>query len=168
MTRSWPLDYASTPPCRGRQRTRAGGDTRGDFPLLDLCLENAARDCPAPDLLTTRQLAVKIVELYWPHTRPWATGALRQSSGPGGGQAEIVAAIGKFRAAAASDGSTPLAEALARTPARYRRLVDFVEWKLIEMPLPRLQTIGDESVTFLRARRGSPPRAPYPPGDAAA
>ena len=54
-------------------------------------------------------------------------------------------------AAAASDGSTPLAEALARAPARYRRLLDFVEWKLIEMPLPRLQTIGDESVTFLYA-----------------
>jgi len=119
--------------------------------LLDLCLENAARDGAAPDLLTTRQLAVKIVELYWPHTRPWATRALRQSSGPGGGQAEIVAGIEKFRAAAASDGSTPLAEAVARAPARYRRLLDFVEWKLIEMPLPRLQTIGDESVTFLYA-----------------
>ena len=66
--------------------------------LLDLCLENAARDGAAPDLLTTRQLAVKIVELYWPHTRPWATGALRQSSGRGGGQAEIVAAIEGFQA----------------------------------------------------------------------
>ncbi|TMA49195.1 MAG: hypothetical protein E6J81_03800 [Deltaproteobacteria bacterium] len=32
--------------------------------LLDLCLENAASDGAAPDLLTTRQLAVKIVELY--------------------------------------------------------------------------------------------------------
>ncbi len=94
---------------------------------------------------------MKIVELYWPHTRPWATRALRQSSGPGGGQAEIVAEIEKFRAAAASDGSTPLAEAVARAPARYQRLLDFVEWKLIEMPLPRLQTIGDESVTFLYA-----------------
>ena len=94
---------------------------------------------------------MKIVDLYWPHTRPWATRALRQSSGPGGGQAEIVAAIERFRAAAASDGSTPLAEALARAPARYRRLLDFVEWKLIEMPLPRLQTIGDDSVTFLYA-----------------
>src|SRR5438128_2204868 len=119
--------------------------------LLDLCLENAARDGAAPDLLTTRQLAVKIVELYWPHTRPWATRALRQSSGPGGGQAEIVAEIERSRAATASDGSTPPAEALARAPARYRRLLDFVEWKLIEMPLPRLQTISDESVTFLYA-----------------
>ena len=62
-----------------------------------------------------------------------------------------MADIEKFRAAAASDGSTPLAEALARAPARYRGLLDFVEWKLIEMPLPRLQTIGDESVTFLYA-----------------
>jgi len=40
------------------------------------------------------------------------TPALRQSSGPGGGQAEFVAAIERFRAAAASDGSTPLADAL--------------------------------------------------------
>src|SRR5439155_7995476 len=76
-------------------------------------------DGAAPDLLTARQLAVKIVELYWPHTRPWASAALCQSSGPGGGQAEIVAVIERFRAGAASDGSTPLAEALARAPARY-------------------------------------------------
>jgi len=117
--------------------------------LLDLCMENAARDGAAPEVLTTRQLAGKIVELYWPHTRPWATGTLRQSSGPGGGQAEIVAAIEKLRTAASSDGSTSLAEAAARAPTHHRTLLDFVEWKLIEMPLPRLQTVGNEAVPFL-------------------
>jgi len=81
--------------------------------LLDLCLENAARDGAAPDLLTTRQLAVKIVELYWPHTRPWAAGALRQSSGPGGGQARAPATPRQRRlalhagAALYAAGSTP-------------------------------------------------------------
>ena len=54
--------------------------------LLDLCLENAARDGAAPDLLTTRQLAVKIVELYWPHTRPWATAALARAADPAAGR----------------------------------------------------------------------------------
>ena len=67
----------------------------------------------------------------------------RRAGGDRGGDREVPSGP--------SDGSTPLAEALARAPARYRRLLDFVEWKLIEMPLPRLQTIGDESVTFLYA-----------------
>ena len=42
--------------------------------LLDLCLENAARDGAAPDVLTTRQLADKIVDLCWPWPHlgsPW-------------------------------------------------------------------------------------------------
>ena len=63
----------------------------------------------------------------------------RPSLVPGGGGAGLSLAY------------LPLTEALARAPARYRGLLDFVEWKLIEMPLPRLQTIGDESVTFLYA-----------------
>ena len=67
----------------------------------------------------------------------------RRAGGDRGGDREVPSGP--------SDGTTPLAEALARAPARYRRLLDFVEWKLIEMPLPRLQTIGDESVTFLYA-----------------
>ena len=103
--------------------------------LLDLCLENAARDGAAPDLLTTRQLAVKIVELYWPHTRPWANRALRQSSGPGGVQAEIVAAIEKFRAASASDGSTPLADALyLRLPEDARLWLRGAEFVIADRP----------------------------------
>src|SRR5205823_3843774 len=135
-------------PGRLNSSTRAASPPRTSTPSFSPSSTSPSRtptdsDGAAPDLLTTRQLAVKIVELYWPHTRPWATAALRQSSGPGGGQAEIVAAIERFRAAAASHGSTPLAEALAPAPARYRRLLDFVEWKLIEMPLPRLQTISD-------------------------
>src|SRR5881394_777719 len=64
----------------------------------------------------------------------------RRAGGDRGGDREVPSGP--------SDGSTPLAEALARAPARYQRLLDFVEWKLIEMPLRRLQIIGDESVTF--------------------
>ncbi len=105
---------------------------------------------------------MKIVELYWPHTRPWATGALRQSSGPGGGQAEIVAAIERFRAAAASDGSTPLTEALARAPARYRRLLDFVEWKLNEELLPTVRASDPPATSSRLAPSPSSLRLPEP------
>jgi hypothetical protein len=119
--------------------------------LLDLCLENVSRSGIAPDVLTTRQLAEKVLELYWPQTRPWPTGELRQSSGPGGGQAEIVHAIAKLRRHLRAEHSLPLAQARHMDPDRFESLVRFIEWKLIEMPLPRLQTIGDDVVPFLYA-----------------
>lgn len=33
--------------------------------LMDLCPEGTQRDGAAPDCVTTRQLAEKVVELYW-------------------------------------------------------------------------------------------------------
>lgn len=35
--------------------------------LMDLCLEQTQRSGAPPHSVTTRQLADKIVELYWPH-----------------------------------------------------------------------------------------------------
>jgi hypothetical protein len=119
--------------------------------LLDLCLENVTRTGRAPETLTTRQLAEKVLELYWPQTRPWSTGELRQSSGPGGGQAEIVAAIAKLRRHLDADRALAIVQARLLAPDRFETLVRFVEWKLIEMPLPRLQTIGSDVVPFLYA-----------------
>jgi hypothetical protein len=117
--------------------------------LLDLCLENVSRTGAAPDVVTTRQLAEKVLELYWPQTRPWRPQGLRQSSGAGGGQAEIVRAIERYRDAIAADRSLSLSAARAHQPDGFERLVRTIEWKLIEMPLPRLQVVGKESLAFL-------------------
>ena len=43
--------------------------------LIDLCLEHTERSGAPPDLVTTRQLADKLVELYWPHTNAFAGSA---------------------------------------------------------------------------------------------
>ena len=40
--------------------------------LMDLGLEHSSRTGAAPTSVTTRQLAEKVLELYWPHTIPWA------------------------------------------------------------------------------------------------
>jgi len=117
--------------------------------LLDLCLENVTRHGEAPEVLYTRPLAEKVLELYWPHTRAWSTGELRQSSGLGGGQAEIVAAIAKLRRHLGADRALSITQAQLLAPDRFEKLARFIEWKLIEMPLPRLQTIGKEIVPFL-------------------
>jgi hypothetical protein len=76
--------------------------------LIDLCLEQTRASGAPPDVLTTRQLAEKIVELYWSHTQLFVgqtqSRILRQNAG---GQAEIVTAIVQFRTHHAPDPSVP-------------------------------------------------------------
>src|SRR3954452_18876679 len=65
--------------------------------LIDLCLENTTAAGGPPDLITTRQLAEKVAEIYWPHTLAFGSSStapvLRQASG---GQAEILSCIERF------------------------------------------------------------------------
>jgi 5-methylcytosine-specific restriction endonuclease McrA len=117
--------------------------------LIDVCLEHSTKSGSAPESVTTRQLAEKVLELYWSHTLPYQTAGavLRQNSGAR--QAGIVSAIRRFRERHAEDaGGTPF-RARQRVPHAFERLVETVEWKLIEMPLPRLQTIGTDRDEFL-------------------
>jgi hypothetical protein len=120
--------------------------------LIDLCLECTKEPGGAPDGVTTRQLAQKTVELYWPHSVPFATGAstviLKQNTS---GQAEIISAIVRFRARNTPDTSTPYWQSRQTAPEAFEKLVDYIEWKLIEMPLPRLQVMGDTPREFIYA-----------------
>lgn len=121
--------------------------------FIDLCLEKTARDGSAPDMITTLELAGKVVEIYWPHCTPYHGradgGVLRQSGGGRDSQAEIVARIVRFRRASAPDPSSPLARARLAVPVEFERMVRFVEWKLIQMPLPRVQQFGHGYDPFL-------------------
>ncbi|MBI1735744.1 MAG: hypothetical protein HYR51_11280 [Candidatus Rokubacteria bacterium] len=118
--------------------------------LLDLVIEQTERSGRPPDVVTTRQLAEKIVEIYWPQTRPFARGSeasvLVQNVR---GQAEILGHIARFRTRRALDSVAPMWEAAHADPAGFERLVREVEWKLIEMPLPRLQVIGTTAAEFI-------------------
>lgn len=118
--------------------------------LMDLCLENTTPDGGAPDTVTTRQLAEKVVELYWPQTRLHSDSeravVLRQSTS---GQAEIVSRISKFRASLPAVRSCSLTRARVLDPSGFARMVEFVEYKLIEMPIPKLQRIGAVREDFL-------------------
>jgi len=116
--------------------------------LIEVCQELATATGGAPAEVSTRDLAAKVTELYWPHTRefPPASAVLRQNSG---GQAEIVGRIARFRELSVGDASAPLSQARRSAPAAFGRLVEFVEWKLIEMPLPRLQLIGATHEPFI-------------------
>jgi len=111
--------------------------------LLDVCLEHTDASGRPPASVATRDLARRVTELYWPQTNSYAglgePAVLRQNSS---GQAEIIRDIQRFREKHGPDPSATLAAARLDAPLRYERLLDAVEWKLIEMPLPRLQVMG--------------------------
>lgn len=118
--------------------------------LIDVCLERTEASGMPPDVVTTRQLADKIVEIYWLHSLPFAgrheTAVLRQNIT---GQAEIISAIARFRARHAPDASASRWHARISAPGPYETLVRRIEWKLIEMPLPRLQVMGQVQSGFI-------------------
>ena len=118
--------------------------------LIDVCLEQTQRSGAAPEMVTTKQLADKIVELYWPHAVPFVGVApatvLRQNTT---GQAEIISASRDSARVTRPIRSVPRWESRMRSPDAYEGLVRLVEWKLIEMPLPRLQIMGQSRRSFI-------------------
>ncbi|MEZ4299749.1 MAG: HNH endonuclease domain-containing protein [Polyangiaceae bacterium] len=128
--------------------------------LMDLCMERTGASGAPPEVVTTRQLAEKVIELYWPHCEPYPErGVLRQNAsrrkthaGKVDTQAEIIRHIQRFRDRLGASPGASVSLARARRLAggdAYERLARTVEWKLIEYPLPRLQNIGREEERFL-------------------
>ena len=62
--------------------------------LVDLCVEQSTRTGGAPTSVTTRQLAERILELYWPQVRTFDERTLQQNSG---NQAAILTRILRFQ-----------------------------------------------------------------------
>jgi 5-methylcytosine-specific restriction endonuclease McrA len=118
--------------------------------IMDICLESASPVEANDVVITTRQLADRVIELYWQHSAPYEGGSiLRQGGVRTGNQAEILSAISGFRARYAGEaGVSPFRARLAH-PDAFEALIHKVEWKLIEMPIPRLQIIGREEDRFL-------------------
>ena len=113
--------------------------------LVDLCVEQSTRTGGAPTTVTTRQLAEKVVELYWPQVRAYDRLTLRQNSGK---QAGIVTRILQFQNQLSEPGKA-VARARHDAPDEFGSLVRDIEWTLVHMPLPKLQRVGSEQVPFL-------------------
>jgi len=116
--------------------------------LMDLCLEHTDGLGWPPSMLTTRQLAEKVVELYWPQVTSWREKPLKQNVGK---QGAILRAVEELRleAAPAIGAGASAARVGLAMPEQYERVVRTVEWKLIEMPLPKLQRVGELDTGWL-------------------
>lgn len=117
--------------------------------ILDLCVEGISQRGTAPQALTTRQLAEKVVELYWRHATPYGDRGVLRQGGSRSQQAEILRAVAEFRAGRPTGAdATPGRAARAGDPA-YARLLDAVEWTLIRYPIQLLQRVGGAEDRFL-------------------
>jgi hypothetical protein len=118
--------------------------------LMDLCLERSSTTGAPPRSIPTRSLAEKVIELYWSHVREFpgtSPAVLKQNSGRR--QTEILQAIERFVTRVVGSPAVTLARARREAPDGYEKLVRDVEWKLAEMPLPKLQRVGCVATEFL-------------------
>ncbi|MEX2290275.1 MAG: HNH endonuclease domain-containing protein [Mycobacteriales bacterium] len=94
----------------------------------------------APASVPGRDLAVRVLEFYWPQVRPYARrdGAplLKQSSRP---KAVTVDAVRALREMAAAAGAHSPAAAERALPAAYAQTISVIELNLVQMPLGKLQ-----------------------------
>lgn len=113
--------------------------------LMDLVVEQADKSGQLATMITTRQLAGKVIEVYWAHTVDYSplNAVPKQNTH---GQAEIISKIEDFRK---NSHYSNLFKAKRKNESGYERLLDSVEKKLIEMPLPRLQYFGRQEQRFI-------------------
>ncbi len=107
--------------------------------LISLCHKRASEGGEAPEEVTTRELAREIVDLYRPQLQPYGeTGRLRQNAGQ---EPAVFGSLERFGEDLRGDPSRPLSQASRAAPEAFDRLLTRVERTLIEMPLPKLQTL---------------------------
>jgi 5-methylcytosine-specific restriction endonuclease McrA len=115
--------------------------------IADLCVTHGD-DSGDPLTLPTADLARRFVQLYWPQAAPF----------PAAGQAQVLAQNTSNQAAVVNwvremQPSYGGSLAQAQETDDWRRLVRRVDGKIREMPLWKLQTVGNERVEFLYENR---------------
>ena len=117
------------------------------YALLLALAELSVEKSPAPGgtlRVELIELADRFITLYWRQVAPF--GGRRMLAQNTGRQASIIGKIASFKAAA------PTLVA-ARSSSRWARLVREVGRLLVEMPLWRLQRVGNERLDFLYEER---------------
>ncbi|HEX6921762.1 MAG TPA: HNH endonuclease signature motif containing protein [Actinomycetes bacterium] len=109
--------------------------------LVDTATLAVDRTGRPPERVSTRDLARRVVHLYWPQVRPYPLTSesdieLRQSTQP---RAVTVDAVRDLREAAAAVGAGTASLAEMRLPELFQKTLDTVELNLVRMPLGKLQ-----------------------------
>ena len=120
--------------------------------LIDVCLEKkGTENASVETVVLPREIAPKVVEYYWPQVRvyPDPPRVLGQVKSGSADHRTILSEVAAFRGLHTGNREPSLGLARATSPLAYEELLDFVERKLITMPIPRLQRVGGREFRFL-------------------
>jgi 5-methylcytosine-specific restriction endonuclease McrA len=107
--------------------------------LIDHCVENLPADPDAPLDVPVRDLAHRVIEIYWRQVLPFEGHELRQSTQP---VARILRAVGELRRSSGADTSgISLDIAVLRRPDAYASALHDVAITLVQQPVHRLQKL---------------------------
>lgn len=112
--------------------------------IADICVEEGD-DNGASFVIQTSKIAEKFIAYYWPQVRPYAGVVLRQNTGQ---PPAVISALGQV----AERGVVSLYQ-LRRDVDAWQRLVQRVDRVVCEMPLWRLQIVGNAPLEFLYENR---------------
>lgn len=119
--------------------------------LIDCCALSAGADGRAPRRVPVRDLAARVLELYWPQVAPYPRrdGAplLRQSSQA---RAITVDAVRELRARAEAVRARSPAAAERALPAAYEETLSVIALNLVQMPLGKLQRPSGHAADYPR------------------
>ena len=108
--------------------------------LMDQCLERLPDDPQAELVVPVRELAERVLEIYWHQVLPFEGELLKQTTQP---IAAILREAVRLRAVSnVGDRRVALAVARLRAPTDYATVVTAIGLTLVRQPLPRLQRIG--------------------------
>ena len=119
--------------------------------LVDAAVENMGGSPEGRGFVTTEELARRVIDLYWPHTRPWPGGSgLEESQRLRQLQSRGSSIVDRVAEAAVEYGRQPRRASFeAAEPERWASLLEEVERTLISYPIPRLQRLGTEVVPLV-------------------
>ncbi len=116
--------------------------------LIDCCMERVPDDQHASVDVPLDELTERVIDLYWPQTRPLAWNdhrPLRQASEG----SEILDAVEDLRKAAKAGPNRLLADAISDAPGAYANTFKKVKRTLVRYPLRLLQNVPGDTDAFL-------------------
>ena len=116
--------------------------------LIDCCMERVPDDPHASVDVPLDELTARVIDLYWPQTRPLAWNEdrpLRQASEG----SEILDAIAGLRKASGAGPNKLLADAKREAPEAYAKAFKKVKRTLVRYPLRLLQNVPGDADAFL-------------------